>query len=663
MVRVLNVAEKNSVAREICNQLAGGRANQRRSGQGVYVAEFPLSLNNIQANMTVTAVRGHLTELDFPDNFKSWQSVDPSLLFTCEVKKSIAHRDLATNLRQLARESDWLILWLDCDREGEAIAFEVLDVCITANRNLRIFRAKFSALTRSDLMHALTSLGEPNRYLSDAVQARTEIDLRVGAAFTRFLTLRYQQRISGERRLVSFGGCQTVTLGFVVSRWLLRDRFVPEQFWALKLVCQPRTAGDRLTFLWNRVRLFDERTVDTLYHFLSGVRTATVDQWTEQPKSRWRPLPLNTLEMTKIAASHLRIPSHQCMHLAESLYGKGLISYPRTETEIFHESMDLRSLVNGLSGNSVWGSFASRLLQRDTGLYAGPRRGTKDDQAHPPIHPLKSAERSDFDNFDEYRVYELVCRHFLACLAKDAKGSASHVEVILSEGRAGVREKYHADGLTVLELNWLEIYPYSKWTSTAVLPVMTVGDQLTVCSLEKTSGQTEAPSAISEPELLTLMDKEGIGTDATMHEHIKTIQERGYCYMDGNRFFIPTSLGIALVLGLGSYEPLGFHLAKPTLRASMERDMALISQGRLTKANFISKYSRKMMEILLAISDNPFPLDSAIGQAVTTPPPPPPSGNPNGNGRGGGQRRPRTRTTRPRRQQSSTRRFTRTRRQ
>ena len=193
---MLNVAEKNSVARELCNQLGSGRAVPRRSaGQGIYVADFPLSLNNIHAEMTVTAVRGHLTELDFPEEFKNWQSVDPSSLFSCQVRRSIAHPALATNLRQLARQADWLVLWLDCDREGEGIAFEVLDVCIAANRNLRVFRARFSALTRSDLLNALTSLGQPNRLLSDAVQARTEIDLRVGAAFTRYLTLRYQQRI------------------------------------------------------------------------------------------------------------------------------------------------------------------------------------------------------------------------------------------------------------------------------------------------------------------------------------------------------------------------------------------------------------------------------------------------------------------------------------
>jgi DNA topoisomerase-3 len=633
-VKVLNVAEKNSVARELCNQLTGnGQHSVRRgTGNGIFVADFPLQLNNVHAAMTVTAVRGHLTEIDFePAECKNWGSYDPAQLFHCPIKTAVAHADIATNLRKLAREADWLILWLDCDREGEAIAFEVLDVCVKAKRSLKIFRARFSALTRQDLMHALMSLGPPNRLLAEAVRARTEIDLRVGVAFTRFLTLRFQPR-GEQRRLISFGACQTSTLGFVVARWLGRQQFVPENFWSIKLTALKDNPGSSsptvIQLAWDRGRVFDLPIVEAIHSCLQDSRTAQVIEWKEQPKTRRRPLPMNTLELAKISATHLRIPSHQCMQLAESLYTKGLISYPRTETEVFHESMDLKAIVAIQANHSDWGSFAQRLVSSADPLYVGPRQGSKDDQAHPPIHPLKCAERYSFDNNDEYRVYELVCRHFLACLAKDGQGSSSHVTVEL------VSEKFHAEGLCVTELNWLLVYPYAKWTSTAVLPVMHVGEQLRVQSLSISQGTTEAPTAITEAELLAIMDKEGIGTDATMHEHIRTIQDRGYCFLDNQRFFIPTNVGIALVIGLGAYEPLGFHLAKPTLRANMERDMGLISQGQLSREEFIARYARRMREIFVAITDNPSPLDVAIRPALQAAGPPPvPSSRNNNNGR------------------------------
>ena len=110
------------------------------------------------------------------------------------------------------------------------------------------------------------------------------------------------------------------------------------------------------------------------------------------------------------------------------------------------------------------------------------------------------------------------------------------------------------------------------------------------------------------------MDRHGIGTDATMHEHIKTIQERGYCVQDSGRKFIPSELGIALVKAVGAYSGRlgGFHLAKPTLRANMERDMGLIAEGRLNRSQFIANYVQLMREIFQMISDHPQMLDAEI---------------------------------------------------
>ena len=133
-----------------------------------------------------------------------------------------------------------MILWLDCDREGENIAFEVLSTCREANRQIEVLRARFSALSRADAERALANLVQPNEYESKAVDMRMELDLRLGAAFTRFNTLALQRAGVGlpmddkGKSIVSYGPCQFPTLGFIVQRKWDIDAHVSEDFWAIK---------------------------------------------------------------------------------------------------------------------------------------------------------------------------------------------------------------------------------------------------------------------------------------------------------------------------------------------------------------------------------------------------------------------------------------------
>ena len=113
-------------------------------------------------------------------------------------------------LQTQSRNACTLILWLDCDREGEAIADEVRSVCLESNPRLHVYRAKFSTVLPGEIKKALWSLGRVNENLVQAVQARSEIDLRVGAAFTRFQTLRLQRKFDefSGGGVISYGPCQ-----------------------------------------------------------------------------------------------------------------------------------------------------------------------------------------------------------------------------------------------------------------------------------------------------------------------------------------------------------------------------------------------------------------------------------------------------------------------
>ena len=145
--------------------------------------------------MAVTSVSGHLLGLDFVGNYKSWQAVDPLVLFEAPVTKfcSEDYQPIKRTLEEEARRSQYLIIWTDCDREGENIGYEVITVCQAVKPNLPVKRAKFSEITYQSAVRAIQNLTEPNKNISDAVDVRQELDLRFGAAFTRLQTLRLKQ--------------------------------------------------------------------------------------------------------------------------------------------------------------------------------------------------------------------------------------------------------------------------------------------------------------------------------------------------------------------------------------------------------------------------------------------------------------------------------------
>lgn len=226
---ILNVAEKNSVAKEVSRLLCGGRPQEMPSrAQYCKNFRFPFQLGGQPVDMIFSSVAGHLLELDFVQPFKSWNGCRPVELYSAQVAKQVGPRNdqIKENLEQLARKAQWLVLWLDCDREGENIAFEVIQVCRSINPRLVVRRARFSALIQRDILHAVHNLVEPNQNEAKAVDVRQEIDLRIGSSFTRLQTLLLQNKFDWrahiqhgrDKMMISYGPCQFPTLGLIVQR-------------------------------------------------------------------------------------------------------------------------------------------------------------------------------------------------------------------------------------------------------------------------------------------------------------------------------------------------------------------------------------------------------------------------------------------------------------
>jgi len=167
----------------------------------MYNPNFEFELNGLKLNdnetinniiMKFTSVRGHLMAWENPEKLHKWELETIPEIFNTDLEFKVMDscKDIEKNLKTLGQKCDYLILWTDYDREGESIAYEIINLIQKARKKeVKLLRAKFSSLTEKDILYSIDSLQKPNKNLADAVEFRQKIDLKIGASFTRFQTL------------------------------------------------------------------------------------------------------------------------------------------------------------------------------------------------------------------------------------------------------------------------------------------------------------------------------------------------------------------------------------------------------------------------------------------------------------------------------------------
>lgn len=284
---VVMVAEKPSIALSITQALAGGKFDKRTGpARSCPIYVFQGNFKGHKATFRVTSVAGHVFNRDFPSQFQDWR-IDAAELFDAPTVRKLdkSSKPVANHLATVSKRMDFMVLWLDCDKEGENICYEVLDICKKnipqSRRTQRIFRAKFSSIANKDIQQAFRDLRhEPNFNESVSVDARQVLDLKIGVSFSRYQTVTLQKCLrggagvvkrggrgrgrggrgghesrSGEKIAITYGPCQTPTLGFVVDQAEKIKKFIPEPFWRIQLTA---THDDlNVNLKWFRGKVYD----------------------------------------------------------------------------------------------------------------------------------------------------------------------------------------------------------------------------------------------------------------------------------------------------------------------------------------------------------------------------------------------------------------------
>ncbi|WP_305775516.1 MULTISPECIES: type I DNA topoisomerase [unclassified Pseudonocardia] len=586
------------------------------------IVESPSKAKKIQPYLgndyVVESSVGHIRDLprgaaDVPAKYKgeSWARLgvdvdnqfSPLYIVTPEKKSTVSE------LREALKTVDELLLATDPDREGEAIAWHLLE---TLKPKVPVRRMVFHEITESAIRAAAENTRELDQDLVDAQETRRILDRLYGYEVSPVLWKKVMPKLSA-------GRVQSVVTRLVVQRERDRIAFRSAEYWDISATLDagaeatPRTFGARLVQVDERrvatgrdfdslgqlkkaaqnnsadVVVLNEAAARRLAEGLEG-RNLTVDSVESKPYTRKPYAPFTTSTLQQEAGRKLRFSSERTMRSAQRLYENGYITYMRTDSTT-------------LSDAAIQAARAqARELYGDAYVADKPRQYTRKvknaQEAHEAIRPAGESFRTpgaiarEVDG-DDFRLYELVWQRTIASQMNDARGTTVSVRI---GGTAGTGEKvvFASSGRTITFPGFLKAYVETVDDGSkeqaddaeSRLPELTEGQALTADELTPDGHSTSPPSRYTEPALVKVMEELGIGRPSTYASTIKTILDRGYVWKKGSAL-VPSWVAFAVV---GLMEQHFGQLVDYDFTAEMEDDLDSIASGNDSRVHWLSGF-------------------------------------------------------------------------
>jgi DNA topoisomerase I len=560
----------------------------------------------------VEASVGHIRDLprgaaDVPAKYKgeSWArlGVDVDHDFEALYVVSPDKRAKVTELKALLKDADELFLATDPDREGEAIAWHLLE---TLKPKVPVRRMVFHEITETAIRAAANDTRELDNDLVDAQETRRILDRLYGYEVSPVLWKKVMPKLSA-------GRVQSVATRVVVSRERDRMAFRSAEYWDIlaKLdageKASPRTFGARLVSVdgsrvaqgrdfgadgklkSGSVTVIDEPYARRLAEALGGV-DLVVSSAESKPYTRKPYPPFMTSTLQQEAGRKLRYTSERTMRIAQRLYENGYITYMRTDSTTLSESAinAARAQATDLYGAEY--------------VHPTPRQFTRKvknaQEAHEAIRPAGDVFatpgqlHSSLDT-DEFKLYELIWQRTVASQMADARGTTLTLRI---EGTAGTGEvcTFSASGRTITFAGFLKAYVESvdelaggqSDDAESRLPALEEGQAVTAIELDPDGHTTNPPARYTEASLIKALEEMGIGRPSTYASIIKTILDRGYVYKRGSAL-VPAWVAFAVV---GLLEAHFGRLVDYDFTAAMEDDLDKIAGGLAQRGNWLSNF-------------------------------------------------------------------------
>jgi DNA topoisomerase-1 len=535
----------------------------------------------------VKASVGHIRDL-----LRSEMSVDVENNFTPRYRVPNEKRQVVKELKELAKSAEEVFLATDPDREGEAIAWHLLEA---AEINPKLSqRVVFHEITQSAITEAFAHPREINMDLVNAQQARRILDRLVGYSLSPILWEKVRSRLSA-------GRVQSVALRLVVEREQEIDAFVPQEYWTIAAELRPE--GGKASFIAKLARIDDQDPVLDKEAVVTPIVTDmeqaryTITRIKRGERSRKPSAPFITSTLQQEASRKLGYTARRTMSIAQQLYEgldvgeggtTGLITYMRTD------STNVAEVAQNDARKYIEQRFGKDFLPPAPPAYK--TRAVSAQEAHEAIRPTsvfrEPEKMKPYLNNDQYRLYQLVWQRFMASQMEAVVFDTLTVEV------TGASESHNyllrVSGSAVKFAGYLIVYEEARdedqkgeeEENVRIPPGLSEGQLQNLVRMLPEQHFTQPPPRYTEATLVQVLEEFGIGRPSTYAPILSTIQERGYVLREAKRLS-PTETGILVNDLLVKHFP---DVVDFGFTAHMESDLDQVASGERQWVDIIREF-------------------------------------------------------------------------
>lgn len=520
------------------------------------------------AGWRVVASVGHVRDL-VPEN----GSVDTANDFAMRWQIMPGKEKQIKLITDELKKADAVYLASDPDREGEAIAWHILDI-LRAKKLLagkKVYRVAFHEITKRAVLEAIENPREIDENLVDAYLVRRALDYLIGFGISPLLWRRNLGK--------SAGRVQSVAVKLVVDREREIEAFTPVEYWSLTANCNLNKDNFQANLISANGQKIEKMTIknhDEMNLILSSIGTPEIDANViaidKKKTSRKAAAPFTTSTLQQEAARKLYFSSKRTMATAQKLYEQGLITYMRTDAT--NLSVDA---VNAIREYIVK-SYGDKFVPNAPNVYVTKSKNAQ--EAHEAIRPTHFDDAAHNLSGDEAKLYELIWKRTIACQMRNAEFDSVSAD-IETQNKVAI---FHAVGTTRTFDGFMRVYIEDNDDESdakdAKLPQLNVGDNIKITELLPEQHFTQPPARYTEASLVKKLEELGIGRPSTYATIMSTIVDRKYVEQDKQRRFHPTPGGWVIASYLSKYFT---DLVDVNFTAKTEDTLDDVSNGKQEK--------------------------------------------------------------------------------